>query len=111
MHDTEREGHRSRKQWQCIAKHKVLRILLLLTKNEREKINILHFTQLLDPRGTASGSVAIAMASLFTSTGYVVFLLQLTAYRLASYPGLLTPAFAACNTNAGEGLVKLSHVQ
>ena len=26
---------------------------------------------------------------------------------LASYPGLLTPAFAACSTNAGEGLVKL----
>ena len=29
---------------------------------------------------------------------------------LASYPGLLAPAFVACNTNAGEGLVKLSHV-
>jgi len=29
---------------------------------------------------------------------------------LASYPGLLTPAFVACNTNTGEGLVKLSHV-
>ena len=29
---------------------------------------------------------------------------------LASYPGLLTPAFVACSTNAGEGLVKLSHV-
>ena len=32
------------------------------------------------------------------------------ASLLASYPGLLTPAFVACNTNAGEGLVKLSHV-
>ena len=28
----------------------------------------------------------------------------------ASYPGLLTPAFVTCSTNAGEGLVKLSHV-
>jgi len=27
---------------------------------------------------------------------------------LASYPGLLTPAFVTCSTNAGEGLVKLS---
>ena len=26
---------------------------------------------------------------------------------LASYPGLLTPAFVTCSTNAGEGLVKL----
>ena len=30
--------------------------------------------------------------------------------RLASFPGLLAPAFVACSTNAGEGLVKLSHV-
>ena len=29
---------------------------------------------------------------------------------LASYPGLLTPAFVALSTNVGEGLVKLSHV-
>jgi len=29
---------------------------------------------------------------------------------LASYLGLLVPAFVAYNTNAGEGLVKLSHV-
>ena len=29
---------------------------------------------------------------------------------LASYPGLLTPAFVACSTNTGEGLVKLSHM-
>ena len=29
---------------------------------------------------------------------------------LASYPGLLTPAFVTCSTNAGESLVKLSHV-
>ena len=29
---------------------------------------------------------------------------------IASYPGLLAPAFVACSTNAGEGLVKLSHV-
>ena len=29
---------------------------------------------------------------------------------VASYPGLLTPAFVACSTNVGEGLVKLSHV-
>ena len=26
---------------------------------------------------------------------------------IASFPGLLTPAFVACSTNAGEGLVKL----
>ena len=30
---------------------------------------------------------------------------------VASYPGLFTPAFVTCNTNAGKGLVKLSHVQ
>jgi len=29
---------------------------------------------------------------------------------LASYPGLLAPAFITCSTNAGEGLVKQSHV-
>jgi len=29
---------------------------------------------------------------------------------LASYPGLLAPAFVTCRPNAGEGLVKLSHV-
>jgi len=27
---------------------------------------------------------------------------------VASYPGLLTPAFVACSTNMGEGLVKLT---
>ena len=27
---------------------------------------------------------------------------------LASYPGLLTPAFVTCNTNTGEGLVNCS---
>ena len=27
------------------------------------------------------------------------------AYTIASYPGLLAPAFVACSTNAGEGLV------
>jgi len=30
--------------------------------------------------------------------------------RVASYPGLLAPAFVTCGTNVGEGLVKLSHV-
>jgi len=29
---------------------------------------------------------------------------------VASYPGLLASAFVTCSTNAGEGLVKLSHV-
>jgi len=29
---------------------------------------------------------------------------------VASYPGLLTPASVTCSTNAGKGLVKLSHV-
>jgi len=33
------------------------------------------------------------------------------SYHLASYPGLLTPAFVTCSTDAGEGLVKLSHMQ
>ena len=28
---------------------------------------------------------------------------------LALYPGLVTPAFVACSTNTGEGLVKLIH--
>ena len=30
------------------------------------------------------------------------------ATALASYPGLLTPAFVTCSINMGEGLVKLS---
>ena len=30
---------------------------------------------------------------------------------LALYPGLLTPAFVTHSTNAGEGLIKLSHMQ
>ena len=35
-----------------------------------------------------------------------------TRCGVALYPGrLLTPVFVACSTNAGEGLVKLSHVQ
>jgi len=29
---------------------------------------------------------------------------------IASFPGLLAPLYVACSTNAGEGLVKLSHV-
>ena len=29
---------------------------------------------------------------------------------VASYPDLLAPAFVACSTNVGEGLVKLSHM-
>jgi len=33
-----------------------------------------------------------------------------TQYHIASYPGLLTPVFVACSTNAGEGLVNLSQV-
>ena len=33
------------------------------------------------------------------------------ACMVASYPGLLTPAFVTCSTNTGEGLVKLSHMQ
>ena len=37
--------------------------------------------------------------------------LVVTCEGVASYPGLLTPAFVTCSTNAGEaGLVKLSHV-
>jgi len=31
--------------------------------------------------------------------------------HVASYPGLPAPAFVVCSTNAGEGLVKLSHMQ
>ena len=34
-----------------------------------------------------------------------------TTTYLASYPGLLTPAFVASSTNTGKGLAKLSHVQ
>ena len=34
-----------------------------------------------------------------------------SGWEVASYPGLLTPAFVACSTNLGEGAVKLSHVQ
>ena len=30
------------------------------------------------------------------------------AYRLASYPGLLSPAFLSCSANAGKGQVKPS---
>ena len=30
--------------------------------------------------------------------------------HIASYPGLPPPAFVACSTNTGEGLVKLSHM-
>jgi len=30
---------------------------------------------------------------------------------LASYPGLLTPAFVTCSTIVGKSLVKLSHMQ
>ena len=33
------------------------------------------------------------------------------ALLVASYTGLLAPAFVACCTNVGEGLVKLSHGQ
>ena len=38
----------------------------------------------------------------------VAILLQVP--QVASYPGLLAPAFVACSINAGEGLVKLSHM-
>jgi len=41
--------------------------------------------------------------------GYVP-LLHMSTQHLASYSGLLAPAFVVCSTNAGEGLVKLSHV-
>ena len=37
--------------------------------------------------------------------------LNFELYDLASWPGLLAPAFVSCSTNAGGGLVKLSHVQ
>jgi len=36
-------------------------------------------------------------------TGFIVY----QEISLASYPGLLTPVFVTCSTNAGEGLVKL----
>jgi len=56
--------------------------------------------------------------SKWIETGIVVvyyYSLSLTvslarALLPASYPGLLAPAFVACSTNMGEGLVKLSHV-
>jgi len=37
-------------------------------------------------------------------------LITVCQINLASYPGLLAQEFVACSTNAGEGLVKLSHV-
>jgi len=33
------------------------------------------------------------------------------ALLVASYTGLFAPAFVACSTNVGEGLIKLRHVQ
>ena len=48
------------------------------------------------------------LAMVFQGGAYV-FIIMCTQL-LASYPGLLALAFVACSTNAGEGLVKLSHV-
>jgi len=63
----------------------------------------------------------VSMLSLhIQSTGVIVStenedaIMLLLAHRffhaldLASYPGLLTPAFVACGTNVGEGPVKLN---
>ena len=54
-------------------------------------------------------SSALLTTLLPVGMQYIV-LNNATTVCLALYPGLLTPAFVACSTNAGEGLVKLSHV-
>jgi len=57
------------------------------------------------------------LKSLQSGVGQIVgeVLRQLTEDKcecsVTSYPGFLTPVFVACSSNAGEGLVKLSHVQ
>ena len=38
-------------------------------------------------------------------------LIQIRAETIASYPGLLTPVFVPCSTNAGRDLVKVSDMQ
>ena len=50
------------------------------------------------------------LSALLDSHQSVPLLYKYCYVTIASYPGLLTPAFVACGTNAGEGLVKLSHV-
>ena len=55
-------------------------------------------------------SIDEVLLSLSSRGRKVAFLLHGPSLNVASYPGLLTPAFVACSTNAGEGLAKLSHV-
>jgi len=59
----------------------------------------------------ATNTVLLACV-LASSYNFSSFRCQYKRRRLmlASYPGLLAPAYVACSTNAGEGLVKLSHV-
>jgi len=52
-------------------------------------------------------------AIMTISVGYIPAqwdIIAVTTASIALYPGLLTPAFITCSINAGEGLVKLSHV-
>jgi len=46
---------------------------------------------------------------ILSTTGFkwLITVGNYSAHCIATYPGLLTPAFVACSTNAGEGLVKL----
>ena len=56
-----------------------------------------------------SGHALASMGEVYTSVLSLNLGLSVTSTSnyLASYPGLLTPAFVARSTNAGEGLVKL----
>ena len=55
----------------------------------------------------------VQVAVFFVTVGTMSirhYLKPISGLPIASYPGLLAPAFVACSTSAGEGLVKLSHM-
>jgi len=72
-----------------------------------------HMSEVLDSSSSVQVKVS-GSSQLEWHCGQVVKALdcrpECPRFELASYPGLLTPAFVACSTNTGEGLVKLSHV-
>ena len=82
--ETESSASGGRSTW-------VLWEFLLMTENDGQNF-CLHFTQFLN----------CYAAQIITYGGIS---------PLASYPGPLTPVFVARNTNMGEGLAKLSHLQ
>ena len=47
---------------------------------------------------------------LSRSPPYICLVNAVLSFNVALYPGLLTPVFVTCSINAGEGLVKLSHL-